>query len=116
MLLLLLLLLMMITISLLSRQPVLIVRGELRLTRAEFERRSPGDVALYREARALWETRVRLVEKRVHVEVPGKESVREVLVEVQVRHLAKEGKSRRQGDRKAGKRASREAAPFLPSL
>lgn len=38
---------------------------DLRLSREAFERRSPKDVALYREARALFDARVRLAERRV---------------------------------------------------
>ena len=38
---------------------------ELKLGRDDFERRNPGDVALYREARAVFNLRVRMVEKRV---------------------------------------------------
>lgn len=38
---------------------------DLRLSREAFERRNPGDVALYRVARHLFDTRVRLVERRV---------------------------------------------------
>lgn len=37
----------------------------LRLSREGFQRRNPGDVALYREAKALFDARVRVVEKRV---------------------------------------------------
>ena len=38
---------------------------ELKLSRDQFERRNVGDAALYREARAMFEIRVRMVEKRV---------------------------------------------------
>jgi len=38
---------------------------DLRMSREAFERRNPGDVVLYREARAVFEARVRLVERRV---------------------------------------------------
>ena len=38
---------------------------ELKLSRDQFRRRNPGDVELYREARAIFDMRVRMVEKRV---------------------------------------------------
>ena len=38
---------------------------DLQLTRAEFERRTPADVGLYREAKAVFDMRVRVVEERV---------------------------------------------------
>jgi len=40
---------------------------DLRFSREAFERRNAGDVALYREARAVFNARVRLVEQRVGV-------------------------------------------------
>lgn len=43
----------------------------LRMSREEFERRSPNDVALYREALALFNIRVRQVESRVQQKFSG---------------------------------------------